>query len=138
MNNEQPMELKPCPFCGGKAYLRGGECSQELYSIHCIECQCEMQDIDKSQAISLWNNRPTTEQPKPSAEVEKIAEKWHKAIVYQHGFTHQEAITNAITEATSHLQQRVRELEGLMEAYNPSDPTMKQQRDEALARNAEL
>ena len=51
-------ELKPCPFCGGKAKI-------ERYTIKpyaaCTECGCSMPDRHQTveQAIEAWNRRTT-------------------------------------------------------------------------------
>lgn len=46
-------ELKPCPFCGGKA-IRG------MFNIWCERCGAETrQDVDASEKkiIKVWNRR---------------------------------------------------------------------------------
>lgn len=46
-------ELKPCPFCGGKAHImRGG------HWIACEDCQSESGYYStKEEAIEAWNRR---------------------------------------------------------------------------------
>ena len=53
--------LKPCPFCGGKAYLIHEE-SDGLWEIGCNNLRCKLfvytNDIyDKKKAIAAWNRR---------------------------------------------------------------------------------
>ena len=53
-------ELKPCPFCGGKARLvKDGE----AYKVYCISHACDAQYgwcATKEKAIQGWNRRVTT------------------------------------------------------------------------------
>ena len=53
-------ELKPCPFCGGKAEFID-EYFEEPMSIKCTECYAEMcdesSDITKENLIEQWNRR---------------------------------------------------------------------------------
>lgn len=58
MKNE---ELKPCPFCGGKAVMIS---YSEFAFIQCENCECRTPRIDanaqfcaKDRAIELWNRR---------------------------------------------------------------------------------
>lgn len=52
-------ELKPCPFCGGEAYIQGGENEDCPWFIDCNKCQCEIEyfSVTKQQAIDAWNER---------------------------------------------------------------------------------
>ena len=59
-------ELKPCPFCGGKARLTFyfgyspsyGDWSTNTYSCGCYNCDIHFDvDWDKDRAVKLWNNR---------------------------------------------------------------------------------
>lgn len=53
------IELKPCPFCGGKAK----KCSNiykgiRLYSVICMSCCCGTTDFGYiNKAIEAWNRR---------------------------------------------------------------------------------
>lgn len=59
---EMASELKPCPFCGGKArvlveenyYDRPGE---YYHNIYCIGCGAQMFVASRSEAVSKWNRR---------------------------------------------------------------------------------
>ena len=49
-------ELKPCPFCGGKAEFRGG--SSTTPYIRCKECGGRtMSSYDSAKLIAAWNRR---------------------------------------------------------------------------------
>lgn len=56
-------ELKPCPFCGGKAELSaaGWKCKdkQERYIVRCEKCWTSRCTMPKhlNRAIALWNER---------------------------------------------------------------------------------
>lgn len=54
-------ELKPCPFCGGKAKLVAtsyGDC----YVIYCTKCYTKQNYfINKNKAITAWNTRKPME-----------------------------------------------------------------------------
>ena len=50
-------ELKPCPFCGGKAKLQGDESKYGCFVV-CTNCYAEM-DYSETEvkAIEAWNKR---------------------------------------------------------------------------------
>ena len=57
--------LKPCPFCGGKAYLTTDHYDADLdKDVHCIECSICAATLTKYPGTSreelkeLWNRRP--------------------------------------------------------------------------------
>lgn len=51
--NKQP-ELKPCPFCGGKARMYDYLAS---YSIECMDCQASIEYKTDVKVIYAWNRR---------------------------------------------------------------------------------
>ena len=65
---DKDRELKPCPFCGGKA-------ENEVDWIFCKDCGVGYEDIDIKQAISAWNKR--SYKPLGKEELIKVIEK-HK------------------------------------------------------------
>lgn len=54
-------ELKPCPFCGGKAIYR--EFRGKTLKVYCVKCKCGVIRTGKSKdnAIMLWNRRTNDE-----------------------------------------------------------------------------
>lgn len=54
-------ELKPCPFCGGKAETVYAYYDYNSWGIHCVDCgayiQCDPKKDTKEEAIKAWNNR---------------------------------------------------------------------------------
>jgi Lar family restriction alleviation protein len=54
------IKLKPCPFCGGKEYLREYyDFGRFIWGIECSKCSCKLlEDFDtKEEAITKWNER---------------------------------------------------------------------------------
>ena len=49
--------LKPCPFCGSKAKLMSVTWQEEIYTIYCVECECELESINKIELVKRWNTR---------------------------------------------------------------------------------
>lgn len=59
------IELKPCPFCGGKADIYEPDVDIETHLVYCTKCQAETQLFAKrEEAIEAWNRR-ADEQTKP-------------------------------------------------------------------------
>jgi Lar family restriction alleviation protein len=51
-------ELKPCPFCGGKAY-RDRVDDKPLFWVACLECGIDGRICESEpEAITAWNRRP--------------------------------------------------------------------------------
>lgn len=57
-------ELKPCPFCGGKAYISKEDCygyDDNDYMVFCDKCGLQlgftMQYDTEAEAIEAWNRR---------------------------------------------------------------------------------
>ena len=49
-------ELKPCPFCGGKAIIDG--CDETLWIVICKKCDASIGYKETEQeAIEAWNSR---------------------------------------------------------------------------------
>jgi Lar family restriction alleviation protein len=60
-------ELKPCPFCGGKAFFNKlyDAYDDEEYCIACTDCDCVFtvtyKNPDKSDLAEAWNRRVQNE-----------------------------------------------------------------------------
>lgn len=53
-------ELKPCPFCGGKAYIDRYMQPHEEWRVRCLECSARFgryAGLDKKEATEAWNRR---------------------------------------------------------------------------------
>lgn len=58
-----PNELKPCPFCGGKANIDYGNGIYEIFYVFCEKCKTRNPNrLTREEAIKLWNRRTTDEQ----------------------------------------------------------------------------
>lgn len=59
--SETELELKPCPFCGGKAEIQYGACDYNVYQVVCHNEQ------DCCNAMNGWSDTP-----------EEAAEQWNR------------------------------------------------------------
>lgn len=52
-------ELKPCPFCGGEAFVYfSGTVSNGLFKeVICKKCHCSTDRMRNDDAIEAWNRR---------------------------------------------------------------------------------
>lgn len=52
-------DLKPCPFCGGKAfvYYSGSPSNGSFAEVICRECGCQTQRMLINEAFEAWNRR---------------------------------------------------------------------------------
>lgn len=66
-NQHENSELKPCPFCGGEAYIKSylpcdgymGESTR--YRVGCDSCGVTVEKCTKEHAIDTWNTRTPNE-----------------------------------------------------------------------------
>ncbi|MBO5492222.1 MAG: Lar family restriction alleviation protein [Pyramidobacter sp.] len=53
----EPVELKPCPFCGAKR-ITVRETFRETFVVYCENCHCSTPyGMSKQYLIELWNRR---------------------------------------------------------------------------------
>lgn len=50
-------DIKPCPFCGNKAYTDFNPTCNQEYLIHCPDCHCVQFGDSEEEAIEKWNTR---------------------------------------------------------------------------------
>lgn len=62
-------ELKPCPFCGGKAWIG---ISIELCQIQCESCGAKIKGKYKDRLIEAWNKRASEAGEQANSAVAKI------------------------------------------------------------------
>lgn len=56
------MELKPCPFCGGSAFIPKSDSGDLLPWVACIKCGVETDYYETvEKAIEAWNRRAENE-----------------------------------------------------------------------------
>ena len=49
--------LKPCPFCGGKAYLDKTYELKDEWEVYCQKCLVSMRKRGIKKAVEAWNSR---------------------------------------------------------------------------------
>ena len=56
------MDLKPCPFCGGKCCVC--EAITNIWQAHCQDCDCSVSTdrynmgfVTQQEAVEVWNRR---------------------------------------------------------------------------------
>ena len=87
--NKTNETLKPCPFCGGKAFIRQNKDAMKTYSVYCGNEDCsaspKVSAYGKEMAIGLWNTRKPAEEVVARLE-EKMREcRKMKEVVYDLG-----------------------------------------------------
>lgn len=82
LDEELNDELKPCPFCGYRAYI--DYCNYDhSYAVTCSNCCIDTgRFIDKEACIKAWNNRPIEDkkdnQIKELTDDLAFSKKWAK------------------------------------------------------------
>lgn len=74
-------ELKPCPFCGGKAELRSWDWPYERHQVRCSVCKAHARSrmALASEAIAAWNTRASdAEITRPTEALRLQMEAKHK------------------------------------------------------------
>lgn len=88
------IEIKKCPFCGGKAEINFKEdySTHRFYWVECCKCDARTSDFEdapgKEEAVSSWNRRaPSTEEARL---LEEIGKRIFSAVVYNKDFNGRE------------------------------------------------
>jgi hypothetical protein len=52
-------ELRPCPFCGGRATIKliTNEYGNDAFIVHCIKCFVKYEAMSEIAVITTWNCR---------------------------------------------------------------------------------
>lgn len=84
--NQEAIELKPCPFCGKKAFVKSSH--SKVWWIECCQCQGSSHwYIDEESVIKAWNKRALfkSARSEPTGEVgdiRKILDEITKVLVH--------------------------------------------------------
>lgn len=72
------IDLKPCPFCGGKAYIVDGGKDYSFFA-GCSNC-CSYTEFfkTKDEALAAWNTRPVEDAQ--ASEIKRLRESLEKII----------------------------------------------------------
>lgn len=80
-------DLKPCPFCGGNAFVDEGrvidETRCESPSVTCATCLSSVGGITLSEAIALWNTRRVTPEERIRDEKAKAWDICYNAAMFE-------------------------------------------------------
>ena len=100
------LDLKPCPFCGKREYLRAGHESSMAFAVECMKCRC---------VGPIWSYRRVTGDdeyllPEVEAEVEKRKKE---------GVTYKDLLPCLCREPLNHLDAYL--LEKAIEDWNERD-----------------
>ena len=66
------MELKPCPFCGGEAYIEQVGTSRHSTIYECGSCGCRLETGEEFNHGSRWNERPQVDELRARADAYAI------------------------------------------------------------------
>lgn len=103
-------ELKPCPFCGGRAYL-----SERMNGGYYVECEsiggclAESGKYDtKGQAIEAWNRRVVD-----TDELESVADELEEEIDRSDTYYEYTMFITEVEEYEREIAKRIRKAAGL-------------------------
>lgn len=68
------VDLKPCPFCGGKNIIHFN--NGFFVQVYCVNCNCGTavykRDPDRDRAVEAWNRRAEPVKEQPAADVTEV------------------------------------------------------------------
>ncbi len=59
----QPIPLKPCPFCGGRAVLYDLLDTHCFFTVECFDCDTDKTARTRDEVVQKWNTRAQEPQP---------------------------------------------------------------------------
>lgn len=79
------VELKPCPFCGGEAFMHEYYYPDfgETYYVRCEKCDTESAEYEaRATAVMAWNGRTESEELKFTREFQffALASAWKRRV----------------------------------------------------------
>lgn len=72
-------DLKPCPFCGGKAfaYYSGSPGNGYFSEVICEKCNCRTDRLRGDKAIEVWNGRVENGKKREAlTEIKELVDKY--------------------------------------------------------------
>lgn len=104
-------ELKPCPFCGGKAELiRRSSESPYNHGVWCRSCRCRTSfEKSENEAIEAWNTRRPMERIVEQLESKKIKHDINAESKIQWDLECCNAYNNGIADAIEIVKKEVRD-----------------------------
>lgn len=71
-------ELKPCPFCGGRAsFSTTTAAGYAFYVAECLDCKALLSKLSKGELLTAWNRRDYSHIEVTDAMVEAAVAAYH-------------------------------------------------------------
>lgn len=129
-------QLKPCPFCGGKAeIINADECGPDAWTVHCTVCWCSsvvmtaVKDDVRGDLVAKWNTRF-----EPMAEQTRAA--FNAAIAFTLSLEEAHDAIAFLQDWTEGDTSEWPEFQGHQKADRPSGPMAGSERGDSVADTA--